>query len=202
MIKFTMKLQDGTKQKISSKSSWNELNYNDLIKIENESSLNPLSLFSILTGVKFDEVANSKDEKLIQILSDVTGFIYKTPDWKDIPCPDKILIGDKLYKVPTDINDITIGQKILLSQLVSNKNLIEIIPRAVAIMMIKPILGKLNPETFEEIDQVEQKILKSSALQIYGAGQYFFLNSPILSSIGKQSLIMYQKSQRKTGSLN
>lgn len=198
MIRFNAKLGNGEKVSLECPTSWEEVKFGQMIEIgKQKETLNPIFLFSILTGVEFEGLANSKDEKLMSTLEEASNFIYDEPDWGKIKPPNELLIGGERYPLPKDLNDITWGQRILLKQLSGKDNLDEALAEAIAIMMIPEIYGEFKKETESKIPDLIEKVNQSNALQMYGAGQFFFLHSDLLRSIGQSFMIKYRNQRTK-----
>jgi len=185
MISFIARTDEG-KIKIQAKSSWDEVTFSEFLQIEKASKeLDSITIFSILTGIDFSVIANSKDKELPKVLSEVTKSIYDNPVWENIAVPKDLLLNGTPYKVPTDLENITFGQRVLISQLYrDNDNIHEAMPRAVAIIMIPSIFGQYDTDTQNKVKEVTTWVENSSAVPTYGAAQFFFQKSPELSIIG------------------
>ena len=214
MIQFTIQDQHKKTLKITAPHSWRELNLKQLIDIENtELQKNGLTkLFSIICGVEFADIVNSTDKTMFKKVTDVCSFITSPPDWKRIECPDYIEFGGKNRKVKMDVSKLMHGQIELITEIGRNKkNLLELIPRIIAIVMQPSIdEGDYNGDRVEEI---EKEVLESSGLDAYGLGSFFFqrlerfLNIGILNSIASQKLTtrtekFYTDWLKETGSVD
>jgi len=187
MINFTIKTNKG-KETIHAKDKWEELTFNELLQIETlGDKINSLTLFSILTDKTFDQIANSEDDKLLEVLADATKFVYDVPDWKELKHPKALLIKSKWFDVPS-LKHLTFGQKVLLTQLAKNDSMINALPEAVAIVMCNAYYGKFTEDTEKKIPDLIKVIKQCGALEVYSIGQYFFLNYPILTNIGQSFL--------------
>lgn len=195
MIQFKIKDKDNKVLRVTSPSSWSELNLQQLIELETEwDGVNPLKLFGIVTGVNVDILANSKQKDLEDKLNAICAFAYNEPLWDKLSKPNLIQIGDQVYKVPTDISKKTLGQKLMINQIAikEGKELITNIPKIIAIYMQEVVDGKFEDE---RITDIEKLILNSSAMECFALARFFFLQSKISMSIGEDNL---QKSQQRT----
>lgn len=174
MISFTVHTTKG-KMRLSSPSSWEEVSLGQLVAIE-KSSKDVVEVFSILSGVDFEIIEESTDDKLLDQLYAVTHFIFTAPDWDKLPIPKTLLIGEKIITPPEDIGNETLGQKILFDQaLMDSKKTVEIIPMILAIYLQPVISGEKFdrlkiPETLELLNQ-------QPAILMYPLAG-FFLNKP------------------------
>ncbi len=183
MIGFKIKT-DKEILKIFAPASWREITLEQLIKLESDwDRKNILKLFSIITGLDVELLANSNQSKLEDTMLAVCAFAFDQPAWDTLPRPEYIQIGDDLYKTPDSIDRKLLGQKILLSQLVikNSEDLVKIMPRTIAIYMQLVIDKRYDAE---RIDAVEKLVLKSSAMDCYGLAKFFFQNSTGLISFG------------------
>ena len=189
MITFRAKLGDGSSVKITSKTSWSELTFAELLEVEKaKKNLDPITLFSILTGTDYELLANSEDSKLEEALVDATDFIFNEPDWEGLKCPPKLYFNGEAYPIPEDLNKLKFGQRLLLSQLANEKGTLESFHQAVAIIMLPQIFGDYTKETEERLEEVKEWVLAADAIETFAAGQFFFLHSEILLNIGRAFL--------------
>ena len=192
MISFNVKTSNGN-LRVQGKTSWDEVTVREWKEIEKmKDRLDPITLFSILTGMEFELLANSKDDKLLETLYEVTKFIFNAPDWDNLPCPKKLEIAGKYYDVPKDLTKINFGQKILLTQLEAEEQREDAFVKAVAIVMLEEVYGSYTKESEKNLEALEELILDEPIVRIFGAGRFFFLNSPILLNIGANYLTKYQ----------
>jgi len=187
VIGFTIQTPKG-KQRITSPASWRELTIQQLIELETEwDGVNPIVLFSIVTGLDVGLLKNSDQEGLEEKMLAICAFAYDQPQWDALPKPKHIEIGGEVYKTPDTINRKLLGQKIMVSQIAikESADLISQIPRIVAIYMQAVIDGEFKDERMEE---VEALVRKSPAMDCYGLGKFFFQKSVNLMNIGAVSL--------------
>jgi len=184
MIKLKLKTQNGTLH-IECKSSWDELTLSEFIQLETVgiSALSPLKIFSILTGLEVDILANASGKEVLNNLTGVTSFINSAPKFEDLPPPKTIMIGDKAYKTPLDFEKTMLGQKILLQQIIANnkQDIIKELPNVLAIYLQPVIDGKFKDERLPE---VRETLMDSPAIPAYALAQFFFLHSSDLANIG------------------
>jgi hypothetical protein len=194
MIQFTIQDQHDKKLLISAPHSWEEINVEQLLSIENEKfQKNGLTkLFSIICGVEFGAISNSTDPTIFERIADVCSFVKTPPNWKSIPCPEFIEIGFESYKINRDVSKLMHGQLELLTELGREKeNLLELMPKIVAIIM-QPVIdaGDYNGE---RVDEIEKKVMKAPALQVYGMASFFFLKLANFLNFGMTNSIEYQR---------
>jgi hypothetical protein len=193
MIKLKLKLSDDTVKKVNIKSSWDEVTFKEFLDIETDTkSISAIRLFSVLSNIDYELLANSKYDKLLEQLATVTQFYYQHEDWDKMPPPETLTIYGEEHTLPQNLEKLTLGQRVLLSQLYRDGNLHTTMNKAVAIMMFEKVHGKYTAESQSKMEALETEIMGCKALEVYGAGQFFFLNSPLLLEIGRTFL---QKSQ-------
>ena len=172
MISFNVNTDKG-KLKITAPSSWEELTVKQLILIKSVDSDDLIQLFSIVTGIEFDRLNNSKDAKLEAHLYQTIEFLLESPEWEKIKAPRRYNLGGKLYEVP-DISKATLGQNVMLSNTIANsKDFIGLLPKVIAIYFQPVIDGSFNRH---RIPEVEELVLNSAALDAYGVGSFFLSN--------------------------
>jgi len=192
MIQFSIKTEDG-KHRVSSPASWREINLGQLIDIETKwDKKDPIQLFSIITGLDIALLSNSNQNGLEDKMMAICAFAYDQPDWEHLDKPKYIEIGTEAYITPTNISKKMLGQKIMINQIAIKEgvDLIKHIPKIVAIYMQPIIDGDYKDERLEEIEEL---LLKSSAMECFALARFFFLRSQNLMNIGEINL---QKSRK------
>lgn len=193
MIQLNIKKENGKGDRIFCPASWREINLSQLIDIETKwDKKNPIQLFSIITGLDVALLSNSKQKDLEDKMMAICAFAHVQPDWEQLSRPKYIEIGTKAYKTPKDISKKMLGQKIMINQIAIKEgvDLIKHIPKIVAIYMQPIIDGDYKDERIEEIEEL---LLKSSAMECFALARFFFLRSQNLMNIGQVSL---KESQR------
>ena len=165
MITFTITDNTGTKKQVSAPHSWSELTLQQVLDIENDFKQPEglIKLFSIITGLNVVDISQSKDRSLYKKIRDICEFVVDPPEWKTIACPKHLEIGDKIYKVPQNVNTIMHGQ---IESLAAIENPFESAARVVAIIMAPEVYKednygryRLDPKgKFYDRDQVEELI--------------------------------------------
>lgn len=174
MIGFTITDNKGKRTRVVCPNSWEEVTLKQLLEIE-ECNMEPISLFSILSGVQFTILEESKDTDLEYMLYEAVAFIHKTPVWDKLKPPSKIEAAGKVITVPKDISVLTLGQKIMFDQLLlASKSLIEVIPKVLAIYF-QPLFDDSKYDR-ERLADTEKIIVELPAIQMYSIAN-FFLNS-------------------------
>ncbi len=194
MIQFTLKTTDGVKR-ITAPHSWSEINFEQLIAIENENNHKGglIKLFSIICGLDFQMLAESTDRKLFEHVRDVCAFIEDYPDWEHVPFPKTLELNGKVYPVPQKVSNIMHGQIELLQSIGAKDNLMEDMPKAVAIIMQPSIDGKYDGERVQEI---EEWVKKAAGMECWGIATFFFRKLYDFLSIGIKRLM--ESPTRKT----
>ena len=194
MIQFTITDQNDKKLRVTAPHSWTELNVKQLLDIENEDlQRNGLTrLFSIICGLDFASLTNSTDREIMGRIDEVCAFVKVPPVWESITCPTHIEIGFKAYKINKNIGKLMHGQIELIMEMGKDDiNLLEMMPKIVAIIMQPSIdEGAYDGQRVEEIEQV---ILKSPALQVYGMSAFFFEKLQNILSTGMENSKKYLK---------
>lgn len=175
MIGFTITTKDKGKLKVSAPASWDEITYEQLIKIETEwDGTDLIALFGILINMEFEEVSELTDPELEKTLYEVCQFVFLyTPSWDTLKRPSKILWEGRLVEVPKGIRQETLAQKIMMnSVLKSDISVMEAIPKAVAIYMHNRLeQGSLMNQ--EIIESVTERLKKRNAVEVYSLGNFF-----------------------------
>lgn len=173
MISFTIHTSEG-KKKIDAPSSWEEITYRKMIRIESEwDKKNIVQLFAILIDIDYELVADSTDKKLDEVLYQICAFAFDNPKWEELKPPTQILWDEKIIKVPTDITQETLAQKIMMDNILRSEKLVwEVIPKAAAIYLHPRIdpLAKIDNDIMEK---VAEKMLDRGAVEVYSIGNFF-----------------------------
>tara|TARA_R110000737_G_scaffold229354_1_gene243072 strand:- start:267 stop:899 length:633 start_codon:yes stop_codon:yes gene_type:complete len=195
MINFTLTI-DGKKKTINSPSAWNELTLYQFIRIENEfmkDKENFILLFNILTGLDIEFLEGSKDKEVEKQLYRICAFICEPIELDNVTHSDALLINGDAVMIPKDLSDITLGQKIMVSQAIKNiDDIVTKIPIVLANIMQPAKDGKYDRHKVKELEVI---INDCNGLECYSLAKGFFLRSKILNNIGLTNSKAYQ-SQR------
>jgi len=173
MISFSISTSAG-KKKVNAPSSWEEISYRKMIQIETEwDKKDIVQLFSILIDVDYNLVADSTDKKLDETLYQICSFAFENPDWEKLKPPKHILWEGKMIKIPTDLTQETLAQKIMIDNILRSEELVwEAIPKAAAVYLHPKIdeMAKIDQEIMED---VAEKMLDRGAIEVYSIGNFF-----------------------------
>ena len=185
-------------------SNWHELTLEQLIEIESthKHDLSVLKAFSILTGISLEITSNIKGKSIEKKVNQVVSFLQSSPKWNDLPLIDILQVEGIGYKIPKKIGDLMLGQKIMLTNIVTeDSNIMDVIPKVIAIIMQPYIDKKANKNkliySHERVSVLQKKILKSDALTCYSLATFFFRKLRNTIQFGMKDLIMYQSPQPK-----
>ena len=197
MINFSIEI-NGKKQRVSSPSSWDELSLDQFIRIETEfmdDKDNFCLLFSILTGLDIDIVEGTTDKEAERQLYKICSFIAKPMNFDVFKHNTFLDIEGALVKVPTDLSNITLGQKIMISQSIKNvEDIVKEIPIVLA-NILQPVIDDKYDR--EKVKLLSEKIKSCNGVQCYSLAKGFFLTSQILKNIGLNNLEQYQSQRMK-----
>lgn len=182
MISFQITDNKGKRMKVECPSSWDELTLKNLLDIENCDRA-PLTIFSLLTGIEFDILRDSKQEDLEYQIYLAIEFVHDSPKWDELKPPSNIVIDGRVIKIPKDISVLTLGQKIMFDQtLVNATNLTQVIPQALAIYLQPLIDGAKYDRDKQEAAQ--KVILTLPATQMYALVNFFLTSRSNLKKFG------------------
>lgn len=155
-----------TKQYQRMHSDWDS---NDLVK-----------LFSILTGIEYKTLSDTKDPDLEEALVGATMFVYDTsPGFKQADPPPFVTINKKKVRIPRNIGALSIGQNIhVREQMDSAKVFDELISFATA-MYLQPLYDETDFD-YVRATMLHEEILKLPISETYPVG--FFLLRPLMNS--------------------
>ena len=194
MISFTIHTSKG-KQKVSAPSSWEEIPYSKMVRIESEwDKKDIVKLFSILIDIDYDLVADSTDKQLDEVLYQICSFAFDNPEWEKLKPPKRILWDNKMITIPTDLTQETLAQKIMIDNILRSGDLVwEAIPKAAAVYLHPQIDpgARIDQDIMEDI---AKKMLDRGAVEVYSIGNFFLqrlrgYKKSLLSSLLQRSLI-------------
>lgn len=187
MTNFTVTI-DGKKKTINAPSSWNELTLRQFIRIETEfmeDRENFILLFHILTGLDIAFIEGSKDKEVEKQLYKICSFIGEEIELDKVTHGDALMINDIPVKVPKDLSDISLGQKIMISQAIKGiDDIVTKMPIVLANIMQPSRDGKYDRHKVKEMEEVMNEC---NGLECYSLAKGFFLSSKILSNTGLTS---------------
>lgn len=202
MINFTVTI-DGKKKTINSPSAWNELTLSQFIRIENEfmkDKDNFVLLFHILTGLDISFIEGSKDKSVEKQLYKICAFIGDTIELDKVTHSDALIIEGDVVMIPKDLSDITLGQKIMVSQAIKNiDDIVTKIPIVLANIMQPARDGKYDRHKVKEMEVV---MGNCNGLECYSLAKGFFLRSKILNNIGLTNSKEYQSQRMRHRSIS
>lgn len=151
-----------------------------------------LKLFSILTGIEYKTLAETKDYELEAALYESVRFIYDSePYFKAAPIPEYLELNQKTFylpvfswinnskrRVPKDIGKLSIGQNIHIRQAMDEvKTFDELISLTVAIYM-QPIIDGGDFD-HDKAMILHEKVLDLPITDTYPVG--FFFAKPLMN---------------------
>jgi hypothetical protein len=171
--------------------SWDETNVDQFQRLIRQTSVygndgsapgDWIPMFSILSGIEADTIAESKDGKMETALYESIQFVLSKYDWDKIPIPAELTLRPiwskdaplniPRVKIPREIGRLSIGQTIQartsLADMVDLREGLSI----VTAIYLQPLIdgGKFDMLRAIEIEQI---ILKCRITEIYPVG--FFL---------------------------
>lgn len=154
-------------------------------------------LFNILTNADFKILNPSVENE--QAIWDCVSWVVTEPFQYSKELPTVLQIGDKILSLPKKIGALSIGQNILMKQIIDNcRYLEESISTACAVYLYPEHSGKKFD--LGKARELEQTILSMPAQLIYPVG--FFLLSRADQSGSKQQKIWHRMKSSLNSSLN
>ncbi len=156
-------------------TSWQEVTVEQYIRIEAEGwdGADLIHLLSMLSGHDLKELDNITDTSLFDVLAIHLNFITKeAPDFKNIPISKTFKLDGKEFDVPSDLELETLGQKILMSNLRQQDNMIKQVANALAIYF-QPIYDN---STFDRkrLPYIVKMIHKEPIVDMFPIVDFFF----------------------------
>jgi hypothetical protein len=188
MIKFKL---DG--KEYACPTSWKDVTAEQFIKLKEWNGIDFVMLLSIITGVPYVTMFQTKTIDIDEKLSPFIEFL-KTPIDK-AEKTSSLLIDGKQYPFPKDLTEYTLGQKLdaqtAIKQCVDvDKDLTNCMIKVTAIYM-QPIVQECDYDT-KKAEQFERVISKCSALEVFNMSMFFFV---------KLNALLKQKPKRWWGIL-
>ena len=184
---------------------WEETSVELFQKIAKEWDGDRLNLFSIITGLKIDNLQHSKDPLVHEAFEGATRFVFEQHvNWSGLPLPKTVEIAGKSVEIPKNLGRLSLGQNIAIREkmdevtesrteesikvfFVDKFMYDEIIAFAIATYLQPLIDGK--PYDDERAAEIEKEILKMNILKVYAIG-FFFLSR--LQNFGASQNTSYQ----------
>ena len=206
MQKFTVHTATEKKEVLAA-SNWRELTLEQIIQIETDWRQDPtvLKAFSILTGLSLEITENLNDPDIEKKVWSIMSFMKTPPNWKELKPPKALTIEGKMYKIPTKIGGLMLGQKIMLLQAADDiETILEKIPLSIAIIM-QPYIDRVKNKGVlkydsERVEYLAGQIVKSNGLDCYASAVFFFAKLRSSLSFRTSDSKTYQpaKDQMKT----
>jgi len=137
-------------------------------------------LITILAGFKIEDRTPEKEEAVYQL----TRWINEQPFPYSKEVPKFVVIDNRSIEIPKELGGLSVGQNIMLRQLVDkSKYLEECFSMAIAIYL-QPLFDKA-PFSYSRAKEFERVIRGMKAKDMYGLG--FFLSSRVMRSGWKPS---------------
>lgn len=157
---------------------WEQTTTAQFLKLDKWDKNNTVELFNIMCGADFEGtdfgVGGDEIGKAIALetMMNALGFLFSDElDFKALPLPKVLSIFGKLYEVPKNLGNMSVGQAIMLRQLMDEEpNTNQLIAKAAAIYLQSVIDGKVDAKRIEEI---EIELLQTSCTTVFPIG--FFL---------------------------
>lgn len=99
-----------------------------------------VEIYSILYGINYDVLSACRDQSIIGPLSVATQFIAE--DLHDIKKPEYLTVFGQAYKIPKNLEDLTIGQMMQLKQHAEKAKSMECIISLAVAIWIQPIIDE------------------------------------------------------------
>ncbi len=157
-----------------------------------------IKLFCIITGFDYDRLNNAKfQEGYEQEIFRGIAWIYQEKiEWDKLVPKEFLIIDDKEIKIPEDIGDESIGQKISIMQAASEEDVseLQLIPDVLSIYL-DPHFNEydkpLEERKFNKKRAIEfrEKILDLPILECYPLAFFFLNRSKSSTKLGESILL-------------
>ncbi len=161
---------------------WQDLKYSTFLKLytdwANDDPDDLLKLLTILTGVPYEIWYNAVGDVNKDILPRL-DFLKDAPAIELEPVPTEIKIGDKVVKVPKEINTETYGQYLTLRKAAAKasgteNDLLKVIPTAVAVYTYCQYYETKKIDE-NKLKEYIETISELPLYDVYPLGRFFFL---------------------------
>jgi len=171
LVKF--KTSDGDVS-INFPERFNEMTLAQVIELEQRETVDPLEMFSILTGLDLMFLDNQEIQLENQLFEIIEPLFSQSIDPQKLVRPERLLIDGTPYVVPRPDKQ-TLGQSILFLQIIEqNEKLQTFVPELLAIYF-QPVIdgGQFNRERLPAIREMMLRAPGVDALAVFG----FFLTN-------------------------
>jgi hypothetical protein len=176
-VKFFVQSNKGQRE-IILPTSWATCPTEKYIQMATEwDAADMVKLFSILSGIEYKTLSETKDANLEQQLIIATRFVYEeTQRFKDAPVPESLTIQGKTVKIPKEVGGLSIGQSIHVRREMEKAKYIEELIAFATAIYLQPLV---HGEDFDFVKAMEllPAINKMPITEIYPVG--FFLLLPL-----------------------
>lgn len=199
-MKTTTAVTNQGKAKIYTPENWDEVSveqYQDIIGKWDKKDW--LELFSILSGLKADAVAESKDGRLEGIFYETIAFVYDPFDWEKIPVPKSIELRPIWQRdcplipvtvdLPKKFENLSIGQAMQARQSLSDMADLREGISIITAICLQPLIDK-GKFDMARVIEIEQVILKMSITKVFPIG-FFLLRR--LNRNGRKPLLIWSR---------
>ena len=196
MISLKIKTKNKT-TKVEVPESWEECSLGMWLRLSSWDGSDYVKGFSKIVGVDYDIISRSKSKKLYRILFEVIAWTGEEVDWEHLKTPEHLTIGGKKIKMPKNIGDQSLGQKILVHEAMLGGSLNEVLPVALATYLDPLYYGK----EFDRSRAVkfEEVVKNLPVLEAYPAGIFFLTRSQKPQSFGTNALLRLLARSLKRG---
>lgn len=179
-IEFKFKgADDKTLKRAIVPESWEEVTLRQLINMSEQwsgSNADVIELLAALTSEKYDDLASTKSNIWIPVLS-VLDFLFEDPPkWDKLKAPKKIRLNDRWLEIPKDLGLERFGQKVLAVQMMETskeEKQLHLMPKLIALYLQPKYDGKYIAK---RMDTLERYVMELPALHAVPIGNFFFHN--------------------------
>jgi hypothetical protein len=197
MNSLTLTTEKG-RMRLTFPDRYDELTLEQIIKIESLPASDPLTIFSILTGLEL-KFAEKLDAKLEPVIWESIAFMFDNiPEWGSLKPPRMLVIDGKPCNVPRP-EKLSIGQSIMVTELLNkSETLFDVIPEALAIYFDTVVSGG----TFDRfrVPALRDKVMQCNGVEAMAVAGFFLTGSknwrytmPLLSRLLKTTLQRYSR---------
>ncbi len=206
-------------KRITLKTSWDEITLADFFVIQKHSK----NVYKLMEVLSSGEVTQKQWKQSREVMAhakiiEAIQFLTQPMGWEEMEVPDYYVLGDKkfntsgsatwfsinlnpsAYKVPKDLGEETLAQKMVLQRRISqlfnqDGNMEDAVPWALAVYFQPMYTG----EEFDEklaADFMEDVVMHSMAIQAYPIG-FFFVKKSIGSANWRRTELAMSRPQRR-----
>lgn len=157
---------------------WSELTLDSFIKLKRCDITDEISVLSAITGIEYDKLFACNVADLDNYLMPKLKFLTKKVTYADFKKPTHLEFNGIKYKVPDNLEEYTLGQKIALSKRMKkeyeqSKDLDNCLAFAVSCYMAPIVTGK--PFSSKLAEEFEPSILNLTMDKVYPIGGFFLM---------------------------